>query len=83
MPVDGLTNVYGNLVRDQVMKGGPSSLKDSPEAQKLREEAGPRKCQCKERLPKGEQAFELNRQNGNRAAIMMISVSNGVGVEKH
>ncbi|CAE7682647.1 RE2 [Symbiodinium necroappetens] len=68
MPADGLTKEYGNPVRDQVMKGGPWSLKDSPEAQKLREEAGHRKRQCKERLREREQAFELKRQNGNGAA---------------
>ena len=69
MPSDGLTKEYGNPVRDQVMRGGPWSLKDSPEAQRLREEAGHRKRKCKERLREREQTFELDRQNGHRAIV--------------
>ena len=47
IPADGLTKEYGNAMRDLVMRGGSWSLKDSPAAQKLREEAGHRKRQCK------------------------------------
>ena len=50
IPADGLTKEYGNAMRDLVLRGGPWSLKDSPAAQKLREEAGHRKRQCKLRL---------------------------------
>ena len=62
MPSDGLTKEYGNPVRDQVMRGGPWSLKDTAEAQRLREEAGHRKRQCKERLREKQQAIEEVRQ---------------------
>ena len=62
MPSDGLTKQYGNDTRDRVMQGGPWSLKDSPEAQRLRMEAGHRKRQCKDRLRAREQALEEVRQ---------------------
>ena len=64
MPADGLTKEYGNPMRDIVMQGGPWSLCDSPAAQKLREEAGHRKRQCKDRLRQREQEIEKIRQEG-------------------
>ena len=62
MPSDGLTKEYGNGVRDQVMRGGPWSLKDTPEAQRLREQAGHRKRLCKSRLRDREQELEEIRR---------------------
>ncbi|CAE7756515.1 RE2 [Symbiodinium sp. CCMP2456] len=61
IPADGLTKEYGNPVRDKVMKGGPWSLKDCEEAQRLREEAGFRKRKCKDRARAKEKAFEETR----------------------
>ena len=40
---DGLTKEHGSPTRDKIMKGRPWSLKDSPAAQRLREEAGHKK----------------------------------------
>ena len=62
MPADGLTKEYGNEMRDIVMRGGPWSLKENPAAQRLREEAGFRKRQCKDRRKVVEQALEDRRQ---------------------
>ena len=67
MPADGLTKEYGNPVRDKVMIGGPWSLKDCEEAQRLREEAGFRKRQCKDRARAKEQAFEESRLKAREA----------------
>ena len=62
IPADGLTKEYGNPMRDLVLKGGPWSLKDSPAAQRLREEAGHRKRQCKLRQKANEGLLEEARQ---------------------
>ncbi|CAE7326527.1 psaC [Symbiodinium sp. CCMP2456] len=62
MPSDGLTKEAGNPMRDIIMRGGPWSLKDNPAAQRLREEAGHRKRQCRERQKVREQDFEQKRQ---------------------
>ena len=74
MPADGLTKEYGNHARDIVMQGGPWSLRDSPAAQRLREEAGFRKKQCKERVRQREREFEQMRQADTSAPM-------GAGVE--
>ena len=63
MPADGLTKDPGNPMRDQVLRGGPWSLCDSPAAQRLRQEAGHRKRQCKDRRRARESEFEANRQS--------------------
>ena len=80
IPADGLTKDPGNPMRDRVLKGGPWSLCDSPAAQRLREEAGHRKRQCKDRRRAREQEFELQRQ-GKDARPGSSSAPIGVGVE--
>ncbi|CAE7809264.1 unnamed protein product [Symbiodinium microadriaticum] len=76
VPSDGFTKEYGNPMRDAVMQGGQWSLRDSPEAQKLREEAGHRKRQCRDRVRIREQEFEVVCQAAdielNRTAVRKI-----------
>ncbi|CAE7373456.1 RE1 [Symbiodinium sp. CCMP2592] len=74
MPSDGLTKEYGNHMRDAVMKGGPWSLCDSPQAQKLREEAGHRKRQCRDRARQREHEIEQLRQAADTSAPMGVGV---------
>ena len=69
IPADGLTKEYGNPMRDVVLRGGPWSLKDSPAAQKLREEAGHRKRQCKIRQKANESLLEEARQKLQRGQV--------------
>ena len=75
VPSDGFTKEYGNPMRDAVMQGGQWSLRDSPEAQKLREEAGHRKRQCRDRVRIREQEFEVVCQAADIAAPKGVGVN--------
>ena len=75
MPSDGLTKEYGNHMRDAVMKGGPWSLCDSPQAQKLREEAGHRGRQCRDRARQREHEIERLRQAADTSAPTGVGVN--------
>ncbi|CAE7425559.1 psaC, partial [Symbiodinium necroappetens] len=77
MPSDGLTKEYGNPMRDAVMQGGTWSLRDSPEAQRLREEAGHRKRKCRDRAREREQEIEALRQ-ATTAAPKGVGVKVGI-----
>ena len=73
MPADGLTKEYGNHMRDHIMRGGPWSLRDCPAAQRLREEAGHRKRQCKAKKKAEEFLFEQRRQSGTGVTFFAVT----------